>query len=151
MPTKTQFLGARDDTTTAAPSATNCSENNTCLNGGLGNNSLLIILCSWYLRPLSCEQITDSIFSIPIFIAVVVLFFIHRAHIKRVRREEKNDKDFDMDFGVGELPTPVAGTQINDTTALGGKQDPNMPGSSAFMKGTDLQSAPGTAPYLVPK
>lgn len=88
--------------------------------------------------------------SIPIFIACIVLFFIHRAHVKRVRREEKNDKDFDMDFGVGELPAPV---QKNPDASLGPRepQDAYRSGSSVSFRERDLHPPPEALPYLVPK
>lgn len=47
MPTKIDLLVARSETsTTATASTTDCSVNNTCLNGGI-NNSLVIVLGSW--------------------------------------------------------------------------------------------------------
>jgi hypothetical protein len=87
--------------------------------------------------------------SIPILLACVVLFFIHRHHLKRVRREEKNDKDFDMDLGVGELP--VVGAPPPLAAASREKHDPYLAGSAASINDMNLGTAPATAPYLVPK
>jgi hypothetical protein len=98
----------------------------------------------------SLPYVTDSVSSIPIFVACVVLFFIHRAHLKRVRREEKNDKDFDMDAGVGELPGPAPGSGNSDLGSIE-KQDPYRDGRAASLRDMDLQPPPPALPYLVPK
>ena len=73
--------------------------------------------------------------------------------MKRVRREEKLDKDFDMDFGVGELPGTTKSGQLDDAASQGlnYKQDPYMQGSAASLKDLVLQPPPGALPYLVPK
>jgi hypothetical protein len=146
MATKTQPL-RRSETTT------DCSANNTCLGGGIGSNSLVIILGSWYYTSFQPFLVLFLIrfSSIPILIACVVLFFIHRAHLKRVRREEKNDKDFDMDFGIGELPNAHDVPHPNEV--LGGKagHDPHLSGRVASLKEMDLQPPTGGLPYLVPK
>jgi len=73
--------------------------------------------------------------------------------LKRVRREEKLDKDFDMDFGIGDLPGPTKPSQPNDVSSGGlkDKHDPYLAGSAASLKDMDLQPPPGAMPYLVPK
>lgn len=123
MATKTIPLVRRSETP-------DCSATNTCLQS---NNSLVIILAS----------------CLPILLACVVLFFIHRHHLKRVRREEKNDKDFDMDSGVGEFPVVAAPLAL--AAASREKHDPYLAGSAASIKNMNLGTAPTTAPYLVPK
>jgi hypothetical protein len=85
-------------------------------------------------------------FSIPILIACVVLFFIHRAHVKRVRREEKNDKDFDMDFGIGDLPGTVGGNQGKGPNTANDGRDQYL-----GVNGQDSNLQPPPGPYLVPK
>ena len=40
-------------------------------------------------------------YSIPIIIACIVLYFLHRRHMKRLRMEEIHDKTKSMDFGMG--------------------------------------------------
>lgn len=80
-----------------------------------------------------------------------MLFFIHRAHVKRLRREEKNDKDFDMDLGVGDLP-PAAGVVDNVFQPGFDGKDTHSILSLASVKDDELQPPPkDSLPYLVPK
>ncbi|KAF8474959.1 hypothetical protein BDZ91DRAFT_286410 [Kalaharituber pfeilii] len=72
----------------AASASTTCTPDDTspqCELPAGSNSSLPIILGS----------------AIPIVIAVVVLFFLHRRHLKKLRLEEINDKTKSMDFGMG--------------------------------------------------
>lgn len=43
--------------------------------------------------------------SIPVVVAVVVLFFLHRRNVKRLRLEDAQDPTKGLDFGMGEGPT----------------------------------------------
>ncbi|KAL9108778.1 MAG: hypothetical protein Q9227_006435 [Pyrenula ochraceoflavens] len=43
---------------------------------------------------------------IPVVSAIIVLFFLHRRHVKRLRREDANDRDKELDFGMGEVKRP---------------------------------------------
>lgn len=88
--------------------------------------------------------------SIPIIIACIVLFFIHRAHLKRLRREEKNDKDFDMDAGVGEYPMPMDRNEGDQGHEDLEKEDFYRPGTPASVM-RELRPPTSTLPYLVPK
>jgi hypothetical protein len=96
--------------------------------------------------------VSAYVFSIPIIIACIVLFFIHRAHIKRLRREIKNDKDFDMDagVGVGEIPLPMDGHEGNHGFDSAEKDDMFRSGTPSSMM-RDLREPVGPLPYLVPK
>ena len=55
-----------------------------------------------------------------------------------------------MDFGVGELPSPVVETHAHGPAGRD-KQDLYVQGNVTSMDDMDLQPPPGTLPYLVPK
>ncbi|KAJ9271028.1 hypothetical protein DTO212C5_2973 [Paecilomyces variotii] len=103
----------------------------------------------------ACEKPTSSVDTatlpvvlgavIPIVCAMIVLFFLHRRHIKKLRNEDANDKHKSLDFGMdavesGAGPTPGKSggaemSQAEKSDRKGGK------GMSLDMM---------TSPYLLP-
>ncbi|KAL2833639.1 hypothetical protein BJY01DRAFT_253344 [Aspergillus pseudoustus] len=73
---------------------------------------------------------------IPIVCAIVVLFFLHRRNLKKLRNEDANDKHKSLDFGM-------------DLPASGGKSmhEKNYQ-QSLHMKGVSLDIGP--SPYILP-
>lgn len=68
---------------------------------------LLIPHCQFYL--VHCESYTpdpwehncvSDLFSVPIFIAVIVLIYLHRRHTQKLAKEDAMDKTKSMDFGM---------------------------------------------------
>lgn len=45
--------------------------------------------------------------SIPLVAAFIVLFYLHRRHVKKVKREDQDD-DADLDFGLGDKPSAAS-------------------------------------------
>ena len=81
----------------------------------------------------------DLICSVPIVCAIVVLFLLHRRHVKKLQREDDNDKHKSLDFGM-DMVEPTRGN----------KGTPPMDNEKGFrnqhMKGMSLEAHP----YLVP-
>ncbi|KAL2816155.1 hypothetical protein BJX63DRAFT_149399 [Aspergillus granulosus] len=73
---------------------------------------------------------------IPIVCAIVVLFFLHRRNVKKLRNEDANDKHKSLDFGM-------------DLPASGGKsmREKNAQ-HNHHMKGVSLDIGP--SPYMLP-
>ncbi|KAL4783231.1 hypothetical protein BJX76DRAFT_260518 [Aspergillus varians] len=74
---------------------------------------------------------------IPVVCAIIVLLFLHRRNVKKLRNEDANDKHRSLDFGL-DLPTGggKSGMQEKDGTRVN------------HMKGVSLDIGP--SPYLVP-
>lgn len=80
---------------------------------------------------------TDFLLSVPIICAIVVLIFLHRRHVKRLMREDANDKHKSLDFGLD----PVGPSKR--------KKDPNgMPQMMEPVHGKGMSL--DIAPYLMP-
>ncbi|EHK16020.1 uncharacterized protein TRIVIDRAFT_232455 [Trichoderma virens Gv29-8] len=75
---------------------------------------------------------------IPVCVAVVVLFFLHRRNMRRDKLEELNDPTKDLDFGMGNGPTKKRKSLLG----LGGEKPMHKGGLSMDM---NLSS-----PYLLP-
>ena len=61
---------------------------------------------------------------IPIVVAIVIFFFLHRRHIKRLRREDANDPHKSLDFGWD--PASNARANTKKGSKKGGKNGPEM-------------------------
>lgn len=46
---------------------------------------------------------------VPIFIAICILIYLHRRHVRRLRREDANDKHRSLDFGLDIVDAPSKG------------------------------------------
>lgn len=46
---------------------------------------------------------------VPIFIAICILIYLHRRHVRRLRREDANDKHRSLDFGLDVVDAPSKG------------------------------------------
>ncbi|KAL4984539.1 hypothetical protein BDW68DRAFT_15635 [Aspergillus falconensis] len=71
---------------------------------------------------------------IPIVCAIIVLFFLHRRNVKKLRNEDANDKHKSLDFGMDLAPS-------------GGRSGMQEKGSN-HMKGISLDIGP--SPYMLP-
>jgi hypothetical protein len=68
---------------------------------------------------------------IPVVCAIIVFFYLHRRHVKKLRREDAQDKYKSLDFGMDGSDLPTTGKKGKK-----GKKDKNAP----EMMGTDLES-----------
>lgn len=83
---------------------------------------------------------TNWQFRIPIVCAVVVLLILHRRHIKRLQREDANDKHKSLDFGM-DIVEPGAGGKKGETAQAEKSERKGGKGMSLDMAGS---------PYLLP-
>lgn len=82
---------------------------------------------------------------VPILCAIVVLIFLHRRHVKRLMREDANDKHRSLDFGMDFVP-PSGGKK-----AKGHKDAPAPDGMPQMMEPTHTKGLSLDAhPYLMP-
>ncbi|PTB73239.1 hypothetical protein M440DRAFT_1425191 [Trichoderma longibrachiatum ATCC 18648] len=75
---------------------------------------------------------------IPVILAIVVLYFLHRRNMRRDKLEELNDPTKDLDFGMGDAPAKTRKSLLG----LGGEKPMHKGGLSMDM---NLSS-----PYLLP-
>ncbi|PTB63810.1 hypothetical protein BBK36DRAFT_1136197 [Trichoderma citrinoviride] len=75
---------------------------------------------------------------IPVIVAIVVLYFLHRRNMRRDKLEELNDPTKDLDFGMGDAPAKTRKSLLG----LGGEKPMHKGGLSMDM---NLSS-----PYLLP-
>ena len=61
---------------------------------------------------------------IPVVVAIVIFFFLHRRHIKRLRREDANDPHKSLDFGWDPASNARANTKKGSKKV--GKDGPEM-------------------------
>ncbi|KAL4896314.1 hypothetical protein BDV59DRAFT_132768 [Aspergillus ambiguus] len=76
---------------------------------------------------------------VPIVCAIVVLIYLHRRNVNRLRREDANDKHKSLDFGLDMAPT--AGSKSM-------RQMEKPPGAYVHGKGISMDIGP--SPYLLP-
>ncbi|KAL2819934.1 hypothetical protein BDW59DRAFT_151120 [Aspergillus cavernicola] len=74
---------------------------------------------------------------IPIVCAIIVLIFLHRRNVKKLRNEDANDKHRSLDFGLDLPPTGGKSMQEKDNT----RNNPHMKGMSFDI---------GPSPYILP-
>lgn len=75
---------------------------------------------------------------IPVILAIVVLFILHRRNMRRDKLEELNDPTKDLDFGMGDAPAKSRKSLLG----LGGEKPMHKGGLSMDMN--------LTSPYLLP-
>ncbi|TKA76375.1 hypothetical protein B0A49_04227 [Cryomyces minteri] len=91
-PTVTRTLARRADTTTSSSSVTRtCAANdNSAICQKPTNSSATLPITLGAVIPITC--------------ALIVLFFLHRRHVKKTRKEDADDKYRSLDFGMDEVP-----------------------------------------------
>ncbi|GFF25451.1 hypothetical protein IFM58399_01038 [Aspergillus lentulus] len=95
----------------------------------------------------ACEKYTNSSSTttlpivlgavIPIVCAIIVLFYLHRRNVKKLRQEDANDKHKSLDFGL-DLEPRAGSKQMTQAEK----------GSNMHSKGMSLDIGP--SPYLLP-
>ncbi|KAI5857104.1 hypothetical protein BZA05DRAFT_332044 [Tricharina praecox] len=76
--------------------------------------------------------------AVPILVAVVVLLFLHRRHMRKLKEEEQTDKTKSMDFGMGNSHARMA--SLNGGEKMGSRSRKQM--------SMDLDTV--ISPYLMP-
>lgn len=91
--------------------------------------------------PSPCPVLLLTCPSLPITVAAVVLFVLHRRNVKKLRAEDKDDKYKSLDFGID-----------NYTTGTKGKKGPEMKLNDVEKShGRGLSLEPDlSSPYLLP-
>ena len=92
-------------------------------------------------------------FSIPVVGALILFFFLHRRHVKRLRREDANDPHASLDFGID----PASATVVNKKKGKNGTKgvpemavtDIGMEKSLRRGRGLSMDMDMGS-PYLLP-
>lgn len=80
---------------------------------------------------------------VPILCAIIVLIFLHRRHVKKLMREDANDKHRSLDFGM-------------DMDTVGGRKRPGPPGPNGMPQMMEPSHTKGGMsidmmhPYLLP-
>ncbi|KAL1623688.1 hypothetical protein SLS56_008137 [Neofusicoccum ribis] len=96
----------------------------------------------------TCQKPTDSSTAIilaaivPIAIAIIVLVFLHRRHMKKQALEDLNDKHKSLDFGLGEPPKTANG-KAPEMSVVDVEKEIRKGGRGMSM---DME----TSPYLMP-
>ncbi|ETN36273.1 uncharacterized protein HMPREF1541_08550 [Cyphellophora europaea CBS 101466] len=89
---------------------------------------------------------------VPLAIAVVIMIFLHRRHVKKLRQEDAEDKHGSLDFGLGE------GRRPQQTKSKRWKKQPPLPppemsmsdAHNALRKERGMSIDMGHSPYLLP-
>ncbi|KAF3492018.1 uncharacterized protein GIQ15_01535 [Arthroderma uncinatum] len=88
--------------------------------------------------------------AIPLVCAFVVFFILHRRHVKKLRKEDEQDKMKALDYGLDEVPAASSGAKMNMPPG------PGFPGQGAE-KGGPGNHQPGMSmdwtmesPYFLP-
>ncbi len=93
------------------------------------------------------------LFSIPVVGALVLFFFLHRRHVKRLRREDANDPHASLDFGIDPASATVANKKKGKDGTKGAPEmavaDINMEKSLRRGRGLSMDMDMGS-PYLLP-
>ena len=142
----TLSLKARADTTTADDSGPTCKDGDTSSRcekpAGASNSTLPIILGSllvfFFFLCIPCRigLISDRV---PIFIAILVLVWLHQRHLRKLKREDAMDKTKSMDFGMGTSPVS------RNSTGIPGEE--KSQGQSRRQISMDISVS---SPYLLP-
>jgi hypothetical protein len=88
---------------------------------------------------------------VPITIAIIVLIFLHRRHVRNLRKEDMEDKHGSLDFGMGEGRRP-----LHNKSKRWKKQPPPPPemtmadAKAALRAERGLSIDLGNNPYLLP-
>lgn len=128
------------------PSATNTCGSNTSSSGcqlPVSSASFTIPVAVGVAYGFSpCEALfdADTFLSVPVALALVLLFFLHRRHVKKLRREDASDMTKELDFGM-DIP------ETNKRKKNNGQQDPNL--EKSLQRGRGMSMDIGN-PYLLP-
>ncbi|KAF2840667.1 hypothetical protein M501DRAFT_1014674 [Patellaria atrata CBS 101060] len=101
-----------------------------------------------------CEKPTGSMalpialsVAVPLVLAIVLLIFMHRRHVKKQREEEINDKHKSLDFGMDPMPEPQGKKKKK---GKGGPPEMSLQDTEKSMRGRGLSMDMLGSPYLLP-
>lgn len=86
--------------------------------------------------------------SIPITIAAIILIVLHRRHVKKLAREDANDKHKSLDFGLDDRPQPGPGPNGIKAPAMTEMSREDAVSTLRADKGMSMDM--GSSPYLLP-
>ena len=84
--------------------------------------------------------------SIPLTFALILLLFLHRRHVKKLRKEDANDRHKSLDFGMDPSDAPMTGPRKNKKSAVSVM---DLETEKAFRRGRGMSMDIGN-PYLLP-
>ena len=96
---------------------------------------------------------TNVLFSIPVVGAIILFFFLHRRHVRRLRREDANDPHASLDFGMDPANAATANKKKGKRETKAGPEmavnDLSMEKSLRRGRGLSMDMDMGS-PYLLP-
>lgn len=118
-----------------------CGPNDTtgsCQRGGSGGSNTMPIVVGTV---------------VPLAIAIIVMIFLHRRHVMKLRREDAEDKHGSLDFGMGEGRRPIPASKSRRWKKQPPPPPPEMTMADAKMAlrhDRGLSVDLGNNPYLLP-
>lgn len=147
-------LSKRDSSDSSSSSSNTCTKGDKavqCAKPADSNNiTVPVVLGIVYVFPHDSmdESKTDLESSIPLVVAVVVFFVLHRRHVRKLRQEDANDPHKSLDFGMDTPEAQTAGRKNGKKNIL---QAPTVDlGVEKSLRRERGMSMDMGSPYLLP-